>query len=82
MSTTTGDIKREYILSSHERSKKSGIRKDQRISNRIICDEELQERLMKNRELIIISEPFINQLHSILKGASFLLYLQMQRAVY
>lgn len=71
MSTTTGDIKREYILSSHERSKKSGIRKDQRISNRIICDEELQERLMKNRELIIISEPFINQLHSILKGASF-----------
>ncbi|WIV12570.1 sigma 54-interacting transcriptional regulator [Proteiniborus sp. MB09-C3] len=71
MTVSAGNIKKEYIMSSHERSKKSGIRKDQRISNRIICEEELQARLLKNRELILISEPFINQLHSILKGASF-----------
>lgn len=71
MHAITGDVKKEYILSSHERSKKSGIKRSQRISKRIICDEELQERLLKNKDLIIISEPLINQLYSILKGESF-----------
>jgi len=71
MSITTGEIKKEYIISSHKRSEECGIKKEQRTSNRIICDEELQERLIKNRNLIITSEPFINQLYSILKGANF-----------
>ncbi len=71
MFAATGDVKKEYIVSSHDRSEKGGIKKNQRISNRIIYDEELQERLIKNRELIFISEPLINQLYSILKGESF-----------
>lgn len=71
MNAITGDVKKEYIISSHERSKKNGIKRSQRVSNRIICDGELQERLLKNKDLIIISEPLINQLYSILKGESF-----------
>jgi len=66
-----GDAKKEYIILSHKRSEKYGIKREQRTSNRIICNEELQERLIKNKDLIIIAEPLINQLYSILKGESF-----------
>ncbi len=62
---------KDYIVSSHKRSEKSGIKKNQRISNKILEGVELQDRLLKNRELILISEPFINQLYSFLKGSSF-----------
>lgn len=71
MYAITGEAKKEYIMLSHKRSEKYGIKREQRISNRIICNEELQERLMKNKDLIITAEPLINQLYSILKGESF-----------
>jgi len=71
MYAMTGDAKKEYIILSHKRSEKYGIKREQRTSNRIICNEELQERLIKNKDLIIIAEPLINQLYSILKGESF-----------
>lgn len=82
MYAMTGDAKKEYIILSHKRSEKYGIKREQRTSNRIICNEELQERLIKNKDLIIIAEPLINQLYSILKGESFLPYLQIRKDAY
>ncbi len=65
------DCNKDYIMSSHKRSEKSGIRINQRNSNKILEGTELQNRLLKNQELMLISEPFINQLYSFLKGSSF-----------
>ncbi len=65
------DMIKAYIKRSHERCLKHGIDKNKRFSKKIIIGDELEERLNKNKELMLISEPFLNQLRNFVKGSNF-----------
>ncbi|HCM25921.1 MAG TPA: sigma-54-dependent Fis family transcriptional regulator [Treponema sp.] len=62
---------REYIARSHERCRNYGIELDRVYSTRILRGPELTERLESKRDLIVATEPFVNQLYGFVKGSGF-----------
>lgn len=64
-----------YITESHKRCLKYGIKKDMLYSKKIIEGEELQNRLAEKNELIVTSEPFINEMYNFVKGSNFFVIL-------
>lgn len=69
------DIRKDYIVRSHERCKKMCVDYTRVYSSKIINGEKLQKRLEQKRELILMAEPFINQLYNFVKGSNFFLIL-------
>lgn len=61
----------ELIQNSRERSQKFGISESLTYSKKIINEDELNERLIKNEDLIKVAEPFMNQLYEFVKGSGF-----------
>ncbi|MGM0397004.1 MAG: sigma-54-dependent Fis family transcriptional regulator [Bacillota bacterium] len=66
---------RDFIIRSNKRSKVFGITSDQKKSKRILSEKELNDVIGRNHTLIFVSEPFINQLYSIVKESEFLVIL-------
>jgi transcriptional regulator of acetoin/glycerol metabolism len=62
---------KDYITRSFTRCKEYGLDPAMIYSRRILRGSELEERLKKNKELIVIAEPFIRQLCDFLKGTGF-----------
>jgi len=61
----------EYVRRSHERCQLLGIENDRVFSKRILTENELNERLEKNRELMVTAEPFMTQLYDFVRGSGF-----------
>ena len=61
----------EVISKSHNRCKEHGIELDLKYSKKIIDGKQLQDKLNGKRELILLSEPFIEQLYNFVKGSNF-----------
>lgn len=64
-------MKKDVILQSHHRSKSYGVHRHQTFSSKILKDENLEKILQKNKELIALSEPIINNLYNFVKGSGF-----------
>lgn len=67
--------KKNTIISSHERSKAYGIKKDNKESNKKLKDDELNKILMDNSELIRISKIYMNMFKDVLKDEKFIIVL-------
>lgn len=75
MEQNTGRINKDYIQRSHERSRQYAINPEQIYSRKIISGEQLTQKITQNQELILIAEPFMDQLYDFVKGSNFLLIL-------
>ena len=64
-------VKNDYISRSFSRCIEYGLDSERIYSKRILKGKELEERLHKKRNLILVAEPFIGQLCNFLKGTSF-----------
>jgi len=64
-------MKKDAILQSHDRSKAFGIQTRQTFSSKILKEEALEKVLQKNKLLIALSEPIINNLYNFVKGSGF-----------
>ncbi len=62
---------KDYTSRSFTRCRNYGLDPAMVYSRRILTGSELEERLKKNKELIVIAEPFIRQLCDFLKGTGF-----------
>jgi len=69
------DSNKDYIIRSHERCREYQVEKDRIYSKKIICGEELNKKLEKNRELIDTAELFMKQLYNFVKGSNFFIIL-------
>lgn len=67
--------KKQIISKSHERCALAGITPNLIFSRKIISDKDLKNKLEKNKELISISLPFMNELYNFVKGSGFFLVL-------
>ncbi|QUH26854.1 sigma-54-dependent Fis family transcriptional regulator [Serpentinicella alkaliphila] len=66
------DVKESNFLEeSHRRCVAYGISEDQVISKKIIEGDELNQRLLKKKDLIIAAKPFIDKLYDFVKGSDF-----------
>lgn len=63
--------KNDYIELSHRRCIKYGISQEQVISKKIIQGDELNQRLLNKKDLIIAAQPFIDKLYDFIKGGDF-----------
>jgi transcriptional regulator of acetoin/glycerol metabolism len=59
------------IKRSHERCRRFGVEVDRVDSRRISENDELFRKLEQKRELILLTEPFMNQLYDFVKGSNF-----------
>lgn len=59
------------IMRSRERSVGYGISDDLVFSRTIIEGAALRERILKNRELVVAAEPFMDQLYDFVRGSEF-----------
>jgi PAS domain S-box-containing protein len=66
---------KDYIIRSHERCREYQVEKDRIYSKKIISGEELNKKLMENRELIDTAELFMKQLYNFVKGSNFFIIL-------
>ncbi len=64
-------MKKDTIIQSHDRSKAFGIHTRQTFSSKILKEEALEKVLQKNKLLIALSEPIINNLYNFVKGSGF-----------
>ncbi|MCK8061136.1 MULTISPECIES: sigma-54-dependent Fis family transcriptional regulator [unclassified Fusibacter] len=62
---------KDMIARSRARSKSYGIKESLVYSRKIIDGTSLRERIIKNRDLIVAAEPFMNQLYGFVKGSEF-----------
>lgn len=62
---------KEMIGRSRERSMAYGIKENLVYSRTIIEGAALSERILKNRDLIVAAEPFMNQLYDFVRGSEF-----------
>ena len=60
-----------FIENSHRRCEIKGIRPENIYSTRVIEGKELQEKLERNKELILIAAPFLSHLYDFVRGSSF-----------
>ncbi len=68
-------ISKPYVQSSFERCVQYEIDENMVTSKKIIDANELNRKLLDNKELIITAKPFINQLHDFVKGSDFFIIL-------
>lgn len=61
----------ERIAKSRERSMSYGIEEDLVFSKMIVDGAGLSDRILKNRDLIVAAEPFMNQLYGFVRGSEF-----------
>ncbi|MCX7950962.1 MAG: sigma-54-dependent Fis family transcriptional regulator [Clostridiales bacterium] len=66
---------KSYIEASHKRCFEYGVEKELRFSRRILTQNELNDRLIKRRKLILSAIPFMNMLYDFVKGYDFFLIL-------
>lgn len=66
---------KDYIKRSHDRCHLYNIDKKLKYSRIILTQNELNERLIKNRKLILSAIPFMNMLYDFVKGYDFFLIL-------
>ncbi|MBN2873765.1 MAG: sigma 54-interacting transcriptional regulator [Spirochaetales bacterium] len=64
-------LQKAYIARSHERCRRMGIDKSRVYSARILPPAQLFEKLEAKRELVLVAEPFLEQLHGFLRGSNF-----------
>ena len=62
---------KDYIRLSHERCEKYGVEQDRIYSTKIITGDQLFKKMQEKSELIINTEPFMNQLYNFVKGSNF-----------
>ncbi|SES95629.1 PAS domain S-box-containing protein [Natronincola peptidivorans] len=62
---------KDYIERSHQRSIGFGIDHNRVYSAKILQGDELQKKLEENSDLIVTTEPFMNQLYNFVKGSCF-----------
>ncbi|MBS3994814.1 MAG: sigma 54-interacting transcriptional regulator, partial [Alkaliphilus sp.] len=62
---------KKFISESHNRCRERGLELDLKFSKKIIDDKQLQNRLNRKKDLIVISEPFIEQIYNFVKGSNF-----------
>lgn len=60
-----------FIEASHIRCLKAGINIKNAYSMRMINGKDLQERIEKNKDLILAAEPYISHLYSFVRGTNF-----------
>lgn len=66
---------REIVESSHLRSKEFGIETGRVVSKKILIDSELEKKLQRNRDLIELASPYLDELNDFLKGSGFIIVL-------
>lgn len=64
-------VKRDYILSSHERCKKYEVDRERMYSSKIISGHELLKKLDQKRDLLAMAELYMNKLYNFVKGSNF-----------
>lgn len=62
---------KDYIERSHQRSIGFGVDYNRVYSSKILQGDDLQKRLEENSDLIVTTEPFMNQLYNFVKGSCF-----------
>lgn len=62
---------KDYIMRSHQRSINFGVDYNRIYSSKILQGDALQRKLEENRDLIVTTEPFMNQLYNFVKGSCF-----------
>jgi len=66
------DVQEDDLLQlSHQRCLNYGICEDQLLSKKILVDEDLKQRLLDKKDLIIAAKPFIDKLYDFVKGSDF-----------
>ena len=75
MSCREMDIKKDYIVNSHERCRQYKVEQDRIYSKRIISGNELIKKLYDKRELIDTAEFYMNNLFDFVKGSNFFVLL-------
>lgn len=63
------------IRESQDRCKELGLRREQKYSNKIVSDINLQKILIMNRNMIMTALPFINELIKFTRGSDFFVFL-------
>jgi PAS domain S-box-containing protein len=69
------DVSRKFIKDSNERSKAYGIKRNQKTSNKVLNDKELNDLIKENQELVYVANPFIEQLYDFVKKSHFIVIL-------
>ncbi len=69
------DNKKALIENSHKRSEGYGVEKNSNYSNKILCGEELENVLNSNKELIEISQIYIDMVFSAVMDNEFIIVL-------
>ena len=75
MSCREMELKKDYIVNSHERCKQYKVEKDRIYSKKIISGNELFKKLEDKRELIDTAEFYMNNLFDFVKGSNFFVLL-------
>lgn len=71
MSTLEMAVKKDYVINSHERCRRYKVELDRIYSRKIICGQELSQKLDEKRELMATAELYMNQLYNFVKGSNF-----------
>ena len=65
------DVKKDYIVKSHDRCRQYQVEQNRIYSKTIIRGDELFQKLEAKRELIDTAEPYMNKLYNFVKGSNF-----------
>ncbi|HWQ77608.1 MAG TPA: sigma 54-interacting transcriptional regulator [Anaerovoracaceae bacterium] len=71
MSGRVMELKKDYIINSHERCRQYKVEQDRVYSKRIISGNELYRKFEAKRELIDTAEFYMNRLYNFVKGSNF-----------
>ena len=69
--TTSQVLQKAYIARSHERCRRLGVDRGRVYSARILSEAQLFDKLEARRELVLVAEPFLNQLYDFVRGSNF-----------
>jgi PAS domain S-box-containing protein len=69
------NMSRKFIEESNDRSKALGIKRNQKTSNKVLKERELNDLIKENQELIYVANPFIEQLYDFVKNSNFIVIL-------
>jgi PAS domain S-box-containing protein len=69
--TTSQVLQKAYIARSHERCHRLGVDQGRVYSARILSEAQLFDKLEAKRELVLVAEPFLNQLYNFVRGSNF-----------
>ncbi len=64
-------VEKTYIARSHQRCRRLGIDERRIRSARVLSDAELFARLSEKRDLVLVAEPFLDQLYGFVRGSGF-----------